>query len=401
MIFYRFTMWLFMVVACLIQQSANTEESIRKRHLNPQGFMNISEIIDYWGYPSEEYQILTADGYYLQANRIPFGVHSPGKTGHRPAVLLVHGFAAEGRSWIANLPNNSLAFFLADAGYDVWILNCRGTTWSRRHKYLSVDQEEFWNFSFHEMGIYDVPATINFILQKTKQDALYYMAHSQGSAAGLVAFSVMPQLAQKVKLFISFAPAYTLVDTRGFFGRLLSLPKVLKTAIWGNKEFRLLTNHIKDMNVNLCSYPGLDRCCLQVIFTITGLNENNLNVSHADVYAGIFPDFSSVKALIHGTQIFRSNQFKYFDYGSKNKEFYNMTTPPFYKIEDMNVPTAVWYGGNDILTPKKDIELLLPRIPHLVFQKYVPYWEHLECIWGLDAPELIYPDMLFLMQQYK
>ncbi|KAJ6653588.1 hypothetical protein lerEdw1_009086 [Lerista edwardsae] len=74
-------MWLFMVVACLIQQSANTEELIRKRHQNPQEFMDIDEIITYWGYPSEQYQILTEDGYYLQVNRIPYGVHSPGKTG--------------------------------------------------------------------------------------------------------------------------------------------------------------------------------------------------------------------------------------------------------------------------------------------------------------------------------
>ncbi|KAJ6653583.1 hypothetical protein lerEdw1_009081, partial [Lerista edwardsae] len=142
----RSAMWLFMVVACLIQQSANTEELIRKRHQNPQEFMDIDEIINYWGYPSEQYQIVTEDGYYLQVNRIPYGVHSPGKTGPRPAVLLGHGFLAEGRCWIANLPSNSLAFVLADAGYDVWILNFRGTTWSRQHQYLSIEQEQFWDF---------------------------------------------------------------------------------------------------------------------------------------------------------------------------------------------------------------------------------------------------------------
>ncbi|XP_066475150.1 lipase member M-like [Tiliqua scincoides] len=401
MIFYRFTMWLFMVVACLIQQSANTEESIRKRHLNPQGFMNISEIIDYWGYPSEEYEILTADGYFLQANRIPYGVHNPGKTGNRPVVLLVHGILAEGRFWIANLPNNSLAFFLADAGYDVWILNCRGTTWSRRHQYLSNKQDKFWDFSFHEIGIYDVPATINFILQKTKQDALYYVGHSQGSTAGLVAFSVMPQLAQKVKLFISFSPGYTLEGITSSLTIILSLPEEVGKTIWGNKEFRLFTKRIKDMNVNLCSYAGFDQLCLQIIFTTAGFNENNVNASRADVYVGILPDFISVKTGIHWSQILTSKQFKYFDYGFKNKEVYNKTVPPFYKIEDMIVPTAVWYGGNDILTPKKDIELLLPRITHLVFQKYVPSWDHLYFMWGLDAPKLLYRDVLCLMQQYK
>lgn len=40
-----------------------------------------SEIIEYWGYPSEKYELLTSDGYYLEIDRIPYGIHSPGKTG--------------------------------------------------------------------------------------------------------------------------------------------------------------------------------------------------------------------------------------------------------------------------------------------------------------------------------
>ncbi|KAJ6651505.1 hypothetical protein lerEdw1_020902 [Lerista edwardsae] len=99
--------------------------------------------------------------------------------------------------------------------------------------------------------------------------------------------------------------------------------------------------------------------------------------------------------------MFKSEQFAYFDYGSRNKEVYNMTRPPLYKIEDMIVPTAVWCGENDILGPKKDFELLFPRVPRLVFQKCIPFWNHVDFIWGVDAPEHLYRDMLFLMQQYK
>ncbi|XP_066477508.1 putative lysosomal acid lipase/cholesteryl ester hydrolase [Tiliqua scincoides] len=393
-------MWLFMVVACWILQSANIEELIRKRHVNPQGFMNISEIINYWGFRSERYEILTADGYYLQTNRIPYGVLSPGKMGYRPAILLVHASLTEGRVWIANLPSNSLAFFLADAGYDVWILNCRGTTWSRRHQHLSIDQEQFWNFSLHEIGIYDVPATINFILQKIKQDSLYYVGHSQGATVGLIAFSVLPQLAQKVKLFISFSPGHTMVNVQGPLKILVSLPEAMIKVIWGQKELRLFTNYLKAINAGICSYTWLDQLCVQAILKFVGYNEN-FNVSRADVYTGICPDFTSVKVGIHWGQIFKSKQFKNFDYGSRNKEVYNTTTPPFYKIEDMLVPAAVWYGGHDILVPITDIELLLPHIPHLVFKKLIPSWNHLDFIWGLDAPEHLYPDVLSLLQQYK
>jgi len=38
--------------------------------------------------------------------------------------------------------------------------------------------------SFHEMAVYDLPATINYILQKTGQEQLYYVAYSQGTTTG-------------------------------------------------------------------------------------------------------------------------------------------------------------------------------------------------------------------------
>ncbi|XP_034994115.1 lysosomal acid lipase/cholesteryl ester hydrolase-like [Zootoca vivipara] len=395
-------MWLFWGVACLVQQAVMSEEFIRGKHLNPQEFMEIPEIIQYWGYPSEEYTVLTEDGYYLQANRIPHGINGSGiKTGPRPVALLVVDLFLEGRSWIANLPSNSLGFVLADAGYDVWILNNRGTTWSRRHKHFSVDQKEFWNFSFHETAIYDIPAAINFILQKTKEKSLYYIGHSQGCTLGLIAFSTMPQLAKKVKLSLCFAPPYVLVGTKGPFSFLLRWPDALLRLIFGNKEICLLSNELKAIKAKICSNPLIDRLCLEVLSLLQGHNEKNLNVSRADVYTGIFPDYSSVKTFVHWGQVAKSNQFKYFDYGPKNGAIYNMSSPPFYKLEDSIVPTAVWSGGHDNIASTRNVELLLPRITNLVFHRHIPDWAHVDFVWGLDAPKRLYKDVLCLMQKYK
>lgn len=43
--------------------------------------------------------------------------------------------------------------------------------------------------SFDEMAKYDLPAVLNFILQKTGQQQLYYVGYSQGAAIGKL-FSV-------------------------------------------------------------------------------------------------------------------------------------------------------------------------------------------------------------------
>ncbi|XP_042316960.1 lipase member M-like [Sceloporus undulatus] len=397
----RTKLCLLLAVVYLTTQDADSKELIIRRHLNPEGFMNVNEILHYWGYPSEEYEILTKDGYYLKAYRIPHGIHSPVKTGPKPVALLLCGLVIETREYISSLPNNSLGFALADAGYDVWMLNNRGTTWSRKHQNLTIDQEEFWNFSFHEMAIYDVPATINFILQKTQQEALYVVGHSQGCSLGLITFSVLPQMAQKIKILFCFAPSYTLVGIKGITAILLNLPERLIKSIWGTKEFSVANNKQKRSHAKLCSYPVIDKLCLQAFFIGAGFNMKNLNASRADVYVGIYPDYTSVKTMIHWSQVVKSNEFKYFDYGAKNKAIYNMTSPPFYKIEDMTVPTAVWSGGNDIIERQTDVESLLPRISNLVFYKNIPSWQHLDFIWGIDAPECLYSDVLDLMQKFK
>uniref|UniRef100_A0A8D2IWA7 Lipase n=1 Tax=Varanus komodoensis TaxID=61221 RepID=A0A8D2IWA7_VARKO len=353
-----------------------------------------SEIIHYWGYPHEEYDILTDDGYYLKANRIPYGIHSPRKSGPIPVVLLVPGLVAEGRSWIANLPNNSLGFFLADAGYDVWIINNRGTTWSRRHQNFTIDQQEFWNFTFHEMGIYDIPAAINFILQKTQQDGLYYLGHSQGGAIGKLR---RKEWSYFIMLFCVAKDFSVLVQCPKAETTFLTLQKSRK--IWGTKEFQFFSKRMKTISTQLCSYPGIDELCLQLIYLCAGFNDGNLNVSRVDTYLGIYPDFSSVKTIVHWSQV----MFNAFFSSVFQRTIHNICSfnPPFYKIEDMMVPTAIWSGGTDIVTTAKDADQLRLRISNLVFNKTIPEWNHADFIWDTEAPKYLFPEVLNLMQMYQ
>ncbi|XP_032087790.1 lipase member M-like [Thamnophis elegans] len=360
--------------------------------MNPESHMNISEIIQFWGYPAEEHEVLTDDGYYLSLNRIPGHTKSS-----KSSVLLVHCLDMEGSVWIANLPHQSLGFILADAGYDVWIANVRGNTWSRRHQHFSIDDEEYWNFSFHELGIYDLSAIINFILQKNGEEDIYYVCHSQGCTMGFVGFSIIPHLAAKIKMFFALAPSYTLQYTKSVILQLTRLPESLLKLIFGRKEFCLLSPTLRARLARMCSYQPFSMICKQGLFLVSGFHDRSLNTSRVDVYISRFPDYTSVKNIVHWSQTSHSGQFAYYDYGSKNKDIYNQTTPPLYDIEAITIPIAMWSGGQDWVSQPPEIAQLRHRITNLIHEKKFPEWNHWDFIWGLDAASCLYKEILALM----
>uniref|UniRef100_A0A8B9CUJ7 AB hydrolase-1 domain-containing protein n=1 Tax=Anser brachyrhynchus TaxID=132585 RepID=A0A8B9CUJ7_9AVES len=339
-----------------------------------------NQMICYRGYPSEEYEVLTRDGYYVRLNRIPHGREKPGNGGPKLVVFLQHGLLGEGSNWVENLSNNSLGFILADSGYDVWLGNSRGTRWSQRHQHLSTDQVEFWDFSFHEMAMYDLPAMINFVLRKTGQKQIYYVGYSQGATIAFIAFSSMPELAQKVKMFFALAPAVIINYLCPLF------PQLLLGQTDASLRMRKLWRFLPD----LCRHPVLHKPCATLLFLLGGYNEKNLNTTRLDVYTAHYPDRTSVKNMIHWAQV----DFKAFDYGSENQE-----TPPSYQLEKMPVPTALWSGGEDWAVDWRDVQLLLPRIAHVVSYVHIADWNHWDFIWGLDAPGRLYSHILALMER--
>lgn len=77
---------------------------------------------------------------------------------------------------------------------------------SRKHKTLDTASKEFWDFSFVELGDYDLPAMIDKALQVSGNQKLIYMAHSQGTSQMLYALSENKDLESKLDFFIALAP---------------------------------------------------------------------------------------------------------------------------------------------------------------------------------------------------
>ncbi|XP_033697671.1 lipase member M isoform X4 [Tursiops truncatus] len=322
-------------------------------------------------------------------------------TGPRPVVLLQHGLLGDASSWISNLPNNSLGFILADAGFDVWLGNSRGNTWSRKHKTLSIDQDEFWAFSYDEMARFDLPAVTDFILQKTGQENIYYVGYSQGTTMGFIAFSTMPELAQKIRMYFALAPIATVKHAKSPGAKFLLLPDVMIKGLFGKKEFLYQTRFLRLFVIYLCGQVIIDQICSNIMLLLGGFNTNNMNMSRANVYVAHTPAGTSVQNILHWSQAVNSGELQAFDWGSetKNLEKGNQTAPARYKVRDMTVPTAMWTGGQDWLSNPEDVRILLSEATNIIYHKNIPEWAHVDFIWGLDAPHRMYNEIIRLMKQ--
>lgn len=90
-------------------------------------------------------------------------MHIKGKVGGAP-VFMQHGLFSSAETWITNA-DQSPAFILAKAGFDVWLGNNRGSIYSRKNSRINpdTDPKDFFNYSFYELGKVDAPAQIDLV----------------------------------------------------------------------------------------------------------------------------------------------------------------------------------------------------------------------------------------------
>ena len=102
----------------------------------------------------------------------------------------------------------------------------------------------------------------------------------------------------------------------------------------------------------------------------------------------------------------KNGRFEAFDYGTRgNLVHYNQSTPPSYRLDSLGVPITVYWGGNDWLSTPEDIGKILleltknPDGPE-VRDVFIPYYNHLDFVWGLDAASVIYSDIVRFFERY-
>lgn len=214
---------------------------------NTIGSDSIVELIKAAGYPVEVHYVQTSDGFKLRMHRIPAGVRklnyevdigsgsaeNNGEIVYKnesdvEPIFLMHGLLCAAAMWVAESPDKSLGFMLADAGFDVWMLSARGTSFSASHKTLDPQSQKYWDYSWHEIGYYDIPAAINYVLKRTKQKKVRYVGHSQGCTVFSVALTMHPDLNSKISSAYLMTPAVFLHH----------MSSMLRSAVANEKEIQ-------------------------------------------------------------------------------------------------------------------------------------------------------------------
>ncbi|CAL1684028.1 unnamed protein product [Lasius platythorax] len=370
---------------------------LNNTEFNPDVFLNTPEMIKRAGYPAEAHVIMTEDGYLLTLHRIPGGNGSP-------PVLLLHGILCTSAVWVILGKGKALAYLLADQGYDVWLGNFRGGTYSRAHISLSSSDPKFWDFSFHEMGIYDLPAMITFITNMRSQPLHTYIGHSMGTTSFYVMATERPEIARMVQLMISLGPGAFLnhmqSPVRQFFFSLKDSQTI--TRVFFHDELFPQNDFVRFLTKYLCYQNFAQKeMCANLIFLTMGSDREQFNYTLLPVILGHFPASTSTKTLLHFGQEIQSGKFCRYDYGrEKNFLIYNSVEPPDYNVTSITVPIALFYSDGDLLVASVDVKRLYHLLPNVVDMYEVPWpnFNHVDFLWAKDAPKLVYERILKIMK---
>ncbi|KAL7216358.1 hypothetical protein ACSBR1_028328 [Camellia fascicularis] len=353
-------------------------------------------MVESQGYVCEHHKVTTKDGYILGMQRIPVG--RSGKKPDKPPVLLQHGLLVDSITWLLNSPDESLAFILADNGFDVWIANTRGTISSLGHTSLSPNDAAYWDWSWDDLVAYDLPATFNYVHAQTGQN-MHYVGHSLGTLIAFAAFS-QKKLVNMLRSAALLSPIAYLSQMSSPLAKAAADAFIAEDLYWlGLNEFIPGGDAAAKLLKDICDATHSN--CADLITAFTGKN-CCFNSSKTDTFLEHEPQPTATKNMIHIAQMVRQGTIAMYDYGSEdeNNQHYGQPIPPVYNMASIpnDLPLFLSYGGQDLLSDVKDVKTLLATLKgHHADKLVVQYREdyaHADFVFGVNAKQVVYDPLM-------
>ncbi|XP_012537855.1 lipase 3 isoform X3 [Monomorium pharaonis] len=370
------------------------------------------ELINKYGFNGELHRAITSDGYILELHRITGPANSTNSNVQKPIAFVMHGLFCDSAGWVISGREKSLGFVLADAGYDVWLGNARGNAYGHAHTNPNITKNEFWNFSWHEIGTRDLPAMIDYVVKTTGRRKMFYLGHSQGTTSFFVMATERPEYQEYIEEMYAMAPIVYCGRMKSPFLQLIAQFSVDIDFFWdliGYNDFNPNNDFIKAFEQLVCAKTAISQpVCSNSIFLVAGFDAEQLDPAFLPVALGHVPASTATKQLVHYAQLiksgtfFFSGKFKQYDHGIlKNLKVYGSLNPPTYDLSKVKTPTHLYYSENDWLSNVKDVEKLYSQLSNpsgktLIANKN---FNHVDYMWAKDVKKLVYDLILNEMKK--
>ncbi|KAM3965933.1 lipase 1 [Aphomia sociella] len=332
---------------------------ISESQMRKEAYMTVPQLITSAGYPVEKHRVKTSDGYILQMHRIPAGRRAPRRSATnakgKKAVIIVHGLLGSSLDFVIMGPDRSLAFILADAGYDVWLANLRGNLHTT-HQTLHRNNTEFWAYSFHEHGKLDAPALIDKVLDVTGLSKILYIGYSMGTTTFFTMMSQRPEYNDKLIAFIALAPA-VFMDNNRFMANIMlktiNIPATMRAR--GVISATIEPSVLEFVLSSFCRIKDLETdICLRMIYAVIGEDYGQTDVDLMPIVMKRMQP-ASWRQLEHFGKIALTGVFTSWEDG-----LWGAVKP--YNFSKINIPVLLFYGDNDQLTEKTQIMRLAAEL---------------------------------------
>ncbi|KAL7621352.1 cholesterol esterase [Parahypoxylon ruwenzoriense] len=404
-LFYRASRRLFNRLTSPAQKRAEQRrKSISTSIRNASDFVDLCAM---FGYTAEEHVVQTKDGYLLGIHRLAWRrgeedmkINDGPTSIKKPIVYLHHGLLMNSEVWVCLTDaQRCLPFVLVDRGFDIWLGNNRGNKYSKKSINCPPTSIQFWDFSIDQFAIHDIPDSINYILETTKQASLSYIGFSQGTAQAFASLAVHPRLNEQVNVFIALAPAMSPAGlNNGIVDALVKASPQVLFLLFGRRS--ILSSATMWQSI---LYPPIFINLIDMGMSfLFGWKTKNISFSQKLAAYPHLYSFTSTKSVVHWFQIIRNKSFQMYDDDVQTPLSLNTsskyTKVAKYPTRNIRTPIVLVYGGSDSLI---DIKVMLRELPNRTVATEIPHYEHLDFLWARDADTQVFKHVFDALENFR
>ncbi|MCX8064265.1 MAG: alpha/beta hydrolase [Candidatus Hydrogenedentes bacterium] len=258
-------------------------------------------------FPDEIYYVKTKDGWQIRLCRYT-------KDEKGIPILFVHGFGSNQNNFTR--PHRfSMVDYLKNKNHDCWTMEmryCKSSIppYNKCHEDATID----------DVLVYDLPAVINFILQKTGHNSLYWIGHSLG---GMLLYAYLVHFGNDGKIMAGT----TLGAPLGFRNVKPNISPVLVSKVKKRLSFyifllKLIVPFLKTFKINNPFFP---------------VNPKNIHraLSSWDLCKMVEPPSGNMLETLANWYI------------NNNWEMLNGELKPMENIEMINIPLQLFFAQSD------------------------------------------------------